>query len=216
MDDLRTLLKPLTDWLPAELRDKLPVEAWWGIFAAVTFLVLVLLLLILRGIGRALFGPRRKKETPREEDVIDLDAIPLPLSQPSNKLWVYHVPARLRLIVVAPSGTQRDVDATSIERLLESVIPGLGKVAEQDRPRVRVWPPQMSHQGFEMMFARKARRRDRDGQPSRWVLLAGRANAGGQPVLIGLALWADEPNTLGRVHLEGHQWLDVLRLNAPR
>jgi hypothetical protein len=209
-------LKPLTDWMPAELRDTLPVEAWWGIFAGVAFVVLVLLLLILRGIGRALFGRRRPKEEPREEDVIALDEIPLPLSQPVKKLWVYHLPARLRLVVVAPAGTQREVDATSIERLLERVIPGLGKVAEQDRPRVRVWPAQLSHQGFEMTFARKARRREADGQPSRWVLVAGRANAGGQPVLLGLALWADEPNTLGRVHLEGPQWLDVLRLGAPR
>jgi hypothetical protein len=216
MDDLRTLLKPLTDWLPAELRDKLPVEAWWGILAVAAILVLVLLLLILRGIGRALFGRRAAPAPPPDEDVIRLDEIPLPLSQAARKLWVYHLPARLRLVVAAPAGAQRDVDATSIERLLDRVIPGLGKVAEQDRPRVRIWPPQLSHQGFEMSFSRRAKKREADGRPSRWVLVAGRANAGGQPVLLGLALWTDEPNTLGRVHLEGPQWLDVLRLSAAR
>jgi hypothetical protein len=35
-----------------------------------------------------------------------------------------------------------------------------------------------------------------------------------QPILLGLGLWADEPNTLGRLNLEPQQWLDVLRLRA--
>jgi hypothetical protein len=44
------------------------------------------------------------------------------------------------------------------------------------------------------------------------VLLAGRAQLGKHPVMLGLGLWADEPNTIDRVNVEDHQWLDVLRL----
>ena len=45
-------------------------------------------------------------------------------------------------------------------------------------------------------------------------LIAGKVQAGKQPYLLGLGLWADEPNTIGRLTLELHQWLDVLRLRS--
>jgi hypothetical protein len=31
---------------------------------------------------------------------------------------------------------------------------------------------------------------------------------------LGFGLWADEPNNLGRLTLQPHQWLDVIRLRA--
>jgi hypothetical protein len=107
------------------------------------------------------------------------------------------------------------VDATAVEKLLERVLPGLGAVAAHDRPKIRVWPAQLSEQGFATTFHRCTVKREPEGEPSRWVLLAGRALAGRQPVLIGLGLWADEPSTVGRLTLNPHQWLDVLRLRAP-
>ena len=45
--------------------------------------------------------------------------------------------------------------------------------------------------------------------------MGGRAKVGGQPVLLGLGLWAERPNDVGRLTLEPHQWLDVLRLRTP-
>jgi hypothetical protein len=48
------------------------------------------------------------------------------------------------------------------------------------------------------------------------VLLAGRAQGGGQALFLGLGLFSDEPTTLGRMNLEPHQWLDVLRLTVGR
>ena len=53
-----------------------------------------------------------------------------------------------------------------------------------------------------------------EGVPSRWVLVAGRAQIGKQSLLLGLGLWADQPNALGRVTLEPHQWLDVIRIRT--
>jgi hypothetical protein len=120
----------------------------------------------------------------------------------------------LRLVVVAPSGREGDVDATAVEKLLDRIVPGLGGVARNDRPRIRVWPAQLSQQGFNAAFHRCTPKREGEGQPSRWVLVAGRAVVGRQPVMLGLGLWAEEPGTIGRLSLEPHQWLDVVRLRA--
>ena len=43
-------------------------------------------------------------------------------------------------------------------------------------------------------------------------LVAGRALLGKHPIMIGLGLWADQPNSLDKVTLEPNQWLDVMRL----
>src|SRR5262249_16875334 len=72
-----------------------------------------------------------------------------------RRLTVYHLPVRLRLVVVAPAGTEYTVDPIGVERLLDMVIPGLGAVAFHDKPRVRVWPAQLSHQGFAVSFHRR-------------------------------------------------------------
>jgi hypothetical protein len=217
VEQLRTTLAPLTDWLPPEVRDKLPVEAWWGIFAVAALLGLLLLFTLLRALGRALFGGRRLPAELPQEPVEDLATYPPPPQARGEwDLWVYHLPARLRLVVAAPAGKYADVDATAVERLLDAVLPGLGATAARDRASIRIWPPQLSKEGFAASFIRRTRRPEPDGQPSHWVLVAGKAMAGPQAVLLGLALWTDEPSNLGRVYLEPHQWFDVLRLRDRR
>jgi hypothetical protein len=216
MGDIHTTLRPLTDWMPPEVRDLLAPEVWWLIELTVALLLLLLIGMLLRSLGRALFGKKaaKKKDWDKSARIV-LNECPLPVRPPAaRRLFIYHVPARLRLVVVAPPGTENEVDATAVEKLLERVLPGLGAVAANDKPRVRVWPPQLSQQGFTNSFHRCTVKEERDGEPSRWVLAAGRAMVGRQPVLLGLGLWADEPNTIGRVTLEPHQWLDVLRLRA--
>jgi hypothetical protein len=106
------------------------------------------------------------------------------------------------------------VYTTPPEDLLDCIVPGLGAVAAHDAPQVRVWPPQLSQHGFAVIFQRRTQRPDPVGEPSHWVLVSGRANAGRQVVLVGMALWTDEPTVLGRVALEPHQWLDVLRIKT--
>jgi hypothetical protein len=95
------------------------------------------------------------------------------------------------------------------------VVPGLGGVMLRDRPQVQLWPAQLSEQGFINSFHRCTPTGEREGEPSHWVLLAGRAQPGGPALLIGLGLWTDKPTTLGRLNLEPRQWLDVLRLRQP-
>jgi hypothetical protein len=213
MDELRSTLRPLTDWLPSNVRDLVAVEAWWLIFAVVGLVLLLIVGYVLRGMWRGVFARKEPKPDWDRELRIDLDQCPLPVRPPRERmLTVYHLPVRLRLVVVAPGGKEVDVDTTHVEHLLDRVLPGLGAIMNRDRPGVRIWPPQLSHQGFLAAFQRNTHKREPEGEPSRWVLVSGRALLGRQTVLLGLGLWAEEANALGRLTLEPHQWLDVLRL----
>jgi hypothetical protein len=71
---------------------------------------------------------------------------------------------------------------------------------------------QLSEPGFRVTFHRSTLKPEREGEPSRWVFVAGRIHTTGYPVLVGLGLWAEQPNAIGRLNLEPNQWLDVLRV----
>lgn len=136
---------------------------------------------------------------------------PPPTGARAARLKVMNLPGRLRLVVVAPSG-KRTVG--NVEAALEEVFNGLGEVAAEDKPRVRIWPPQLSAQGFAPTFFRNTQRPDADGKPSRWVLLAGPARAGGVPVLLGLAVLVDKPTTMGLVTMTETKWGEMLSVDA--
>jgi len=215
MQEVRKALAPLTDWMPPEVRDLLDVEVWWLVLLVAALLALLIAGRLLRGVWRVLFKRRRRAIDYDKPLRQELDQCPLPTRPPGPcELLVYHLPVRLRLVIVAPGGKDIDVDPSAVGALLERLVPGLGAVAANDGPLVRIWPAQLSHQGFINSFHRCTIKPEREGAPSRWVLVAGRIVLAHQPVLLGLGLWADEPNTLGRLNLEPHQWLDVLRLRA--
>jgi len=215
MEELRKTLAPLTDWMPPGIRDRLDVEVWWLIFLVAALVTLLVLGHLLRRLWRGLFARRQPAPDWERNLRENLEECPLPVRPPGEHvLAVYHVPVRLRLVVVAGAGKERDVDAIAVEKLLDRVLPGLGAVAARDRPRIRVWPPQLSQHGFVATFHRCTPKPEGEDQPSRWVLVAGRAAVGRAPVLLGLGLWAEEPTTIGRITLEPHQWLDVLRLRT--
>jgi hypothetical protein len=118
----------------------------------------------------------------------------------------------LRLVVLAPAGKQNFVDPEAAADILNQLAHGLGAVAQIDKPRVRVWPPQLSHSGFAPTFHRLVSRPEPDGQPSRWILIAGPVRAGGGPVLLGLAGYADKATMEGRLSMEENQWASVMRI----
>ena len=211
MDELRQKLAPLTEWIPGALRDKLPVEGWWGILLGVVLLGLVILWLMLRGLFGG--GKRQTARTRQAEEGEDLGRYP-PLQRPpgANVATVYHIPVRLRLVVVAPVGKGMNIDPTAVEAMLDQIVPGLGQVTRDDKPRVVVWPAQISHHGFGATFQRTTHKPEAEGEPSHWIVIAGRAQVGKNPFALGLALWSDQPNTVGRLNLEMPQWLDVIRL----
>jgi hypothetical protein len=213
MEELRKTLAPLTDWMPAGLRDQFAVEIWWLIYLGLAVLLLLLLFLILRGMVRGLLGGKRQKVPWERKLRENLAACPLPTTPQGNLvLSVLHLPVRVRLVVVAPAGRDAEIDAVHAEKLLDRLVPGLGKVIERDRPWIRVWPAQLSHQGFMVTFHRCTPIPEGEDRPTRWILLAGRTLLGKQSFLLGLGLWADEANTIGRKNMEPHQWLDLLRL----
>jgi hypothetical protein len=216
MDAIKEALAPLIDRLPPGVRDFLDAGGWWLVLALAALLILLLVAGVLRALKRALFGRRHTGATDFDRDLrIELIECPLPVRPPlPQRLTVYHLPVRLRLIVVAPSGTELSVDPMSVEKLLDFVVPGLSAQCQLDRPRIRVWPAQFSHQGFAAAFHRCTRKAEAEGLPSRWVLVAGKFHVGTRTVHIGFGFWADEANAVGRLTLEPHQWLDVLRIKT--
>jgi len=61
-------------------------------------------------------------------------------------------------------------------------------------------------------FQRLTRRPEPEGRPSRWVTVAGQVQAGPKKVLIGMALLADEVNSLGHLMLKPDQWAGTLHI----
>jgi hypothetical protein len=216
MDQLKETLKTWAESLPQPVQDFLESGGWWAVLAVALLLFLWVGYAVVSRVFRAVFRKRSTGVTDWDRDTReDLNDCPLPVQPVGDRqLTVYHVPVRLRLIVIAPPGNDLIIDATAIERLLDLIVPGLGAMAVRDRPRIRVWGGQLSHEGFAATFHRCTPRPEGDDVPSRWVLVAGRAQVGRQPVLLGLGLWTDMANMIGRVTLEPHQWLDVLRVRA--
>src|SRR6516164_7051255 len=147
MDRLKETLRPLTDALPAELRDFLDAGGWWvvvGLVAAV--LLLLLTALARRSLQHWKQRGARLEDGDREyrEELAKLTPANLPVGK--RRLTLYHLPVRLRLVVVAPAGTEHPVDSATVGRLLDQAVPGLEAIALDDQARVRIWPAQLSQQ----------------------------------------------------------------------
>jgi hypothetical protein len=205
MEAIKSALEPITNLLPEGAR-AIGVCVILGLLVVVVLGILLVLV-------RALFGRKPKSDKVWEKDVIDLASCPMPPKvKRKERLSIFHVPARLRLVVVAPVGREHTITEAMAAKLVDAIVPGLGSVVEADRPLVRIWPPQLSHEGFINTFHRCTIKPERDNTPSRWVLLAGKAQVGKKPVLLGLGAWADEPNTIGRKNLEPEDWIGRVRL----
>lgn len=137
-----------------------------------------------------------------------LSTLPAPPGGERNYvLKVMGHPVRLRLVVVAPTGKKT---VGKVDGVLESVLRNLGEVGIDDKPRVRIWPAQLSNAGFAPAFFRHTQRPEAEGSASRWILLAGPARAGGVPILLGLAVLADKPSKTGSLPMTETSWGEVL------
>jgi hypothetical protein len=216
MDELKKALSPLTDTLPPGVRDALDAGGWWVVLGVAGLAAVLLGWALANRLLRALFGrghvAAEQADRALHENLADYPP-PLPPTG-DRRLAFYHLAARLRLVVVAPLGTETDLDAAAVGKLLDRVVPRLRKIAALDGARVRLWPPQLSQQGFAPAFRRRTRRPEPEGELSHWVLVTGRAQAGRQVVMLGLGLWTEELTALGQVNLDLHQWLDVLRIRT--
>jgi hypothetical protein len=205
---------------PKELVDALPedVGAWlsgWGWYAVlgVGALIILLLLLGLFSYLRRLFARQPQHDAPNlEERFADY-----PLLKPSSgdrRLTIEGVPVRLRLVVVAPAGTESQFDQEHIDKLLDRILPGLGGIFNADKPRVRIWPMQLSHEGFAKHLHRNTIIPEGEKKLSPWAVVAGMAKLDDCQVMLGLGLQALKPTTVGRKTVAAHQWDEMLRVRT--
>jgi hypothetical protein len=181
-----------------------------GVLLVGAFVLLAMLLVLIR----ILFG-RRKASTKAPDLEEDLSTYPpLKSSGGDRRLLVEGVPVRLRLVVIAPGGKQSEVDPEKIEPILEKIVMGLGEICQVDKPRIRIWPMQLSYQGFTRHFHRNMLIPEGEDVPTPWVIVAGRAKLGTQQVMVGFAMQAIKPTTVGRLTLESHEWDSKLRVRV--
>lgn len=203
------LPKVLTDLLPEGLR----AYALYILGGSVCVLGLIGLLL-LGVVYKFLFG-RRKKSAHEKNLKEDLTEYPdLKSSTGDKQLRIEGVPVRIRLVVIAPAGTVSEIDADQLHSMLEKLLPGLGDIYKHDKPRVRVWPTQVSYQGFATHFHRNTETGAEEGEQTRWAMIAGRVKVGKTQFMLGLALQSIKENTVGRRTVDSHEWASVLRVRV--
>jgi hypothetical protein len=216
METITNLFKTPPDWLvkmipEGSARDFVQGQGWYVILGIAALILLLILLRILKSLA-----PRKKKIEPVEPDLKEnLATYPPPTpSTGDRQLRVEGVPVRLRLVVVAPAGQDADVDINEVEAMLERVLPGLGDICKGDRPRIKVWPRQLSYEGFAKHFQQNMITPESTGDLSRWIILGGRAKLAKQQIMLGMALLAVKPTTVGRRTVEAHEWPTVLRVRV--
>jgi len=165
---------------------------------------------------KSLLGGGRKRGTVKKSADLREYLDEYPPASPAGAgptVWVDGMPARVRLVVVVPTGTQQQaITVDEVPDLLNAVLRGLGTCAAADKPRIRVWPPQLSVAGFAPSFFRNVEPPEADGDPSPWVRLAGLAKARGRPFLLGLALYTDDDTDIGSLALEPNEWVHHLTM----
>lgn len=169
--------------------------------------------LLVLWLGWALLGRllRRRQAIPEISLAEALADIPPPPPLTGDRqLRVEGVPVRLRLVVLAPTGRTRPWPL----EMLDQVVPGLFDLVRREQPRIRIWPAQLSYEGFARQFFANAYPPEPAGAPTPWVLLAGRVRTGNTQMMLGLALLASKPTTLGNRVLDAHQWPEVLRVRV--
>jgi hypothetical protein len=192
-----------------------PAPPWEGVDPTLFIYIgagvggLVLLLLFLSLLFRK-SKPAPVRRPSLREDLIDYPPAP---PRPRAGLSFDGIPVRLRLVVVCPTGAAGDrIQTDDLAELLDEILYGLGSLLQTDKPRVKVWPPQLSATGFAPTFYREVQSPDPFGEKSHWILAAGPARAAGKPLLLGLALYADFPVKMGQMTLQGREWQQSLRV----
>jgi hypothetical protein len=193
----------LAQEVPDQLKNlNLPL---YGGIGAVVLVLIVIALLMRRG---------KRPVDPEQGLSENLAGFPPAPGKPGRRrLTVHGQPMRVRLVVVAPTG-KKPLSVDDAEALVGSLMHGMDEILKADRPRIRVWPVQYSNIGFAQSFFRRVFRPEPRGRMSNWVRVAGPAKSGATPILLGMALLADEQTDIDEIGLETPEWLDVVRVVA--
>lgn len=200
----------MQEWLKTVQDFIVTDEGRWVIIGVVAALVLLGLF------NSALKRWRRGRDQLSDQELLeDMAMYPPapPLGAAERPLVLYGLPVRVRLIVLGPLGKEGSkLEENDIGPILERMVPGLKGRLQADLPRVRLWPRQLSHNGFVSAFRRNTQLPKDAERAQRWVLVIGKVVRNGKPIAVGLALQSSEANTLGPVTLQhAHQWMEVLR-----
>jgi len=188
-----------------------PLSGDWLIYVVAAIAAVVALWIVWRLVRR------RRGRLPRAEVDLTIDVASLGTAGPPRGAPVlehYNVPMRLAAIVVAPAGRDRRLPPWGeLGVVFEAIVPGLAQVVMTHHTLVRCWPQQLSITGFGHSFFRHARLPGDGGKGTHWCSAAGVAKLQGQPVMAGLVMRSELPNSLGQVIIEHEtKWLDVLRV----
>lgn len=196
------------------LRDIMAGWGWYVLLAIGGLLILLLLWSLFRAILGGRKSGAKKGQQSLEEDLAQYP--PPPARTGDRRLLVEGVPVRIRLVVAAPAGGQADdrLDLEELETVLDQILPGLGAIYKEDKPRVKRWPRQVSYQGFAHHFHRCMLIPEEEGELSPWVLVAGRVKLKKFQMMLGLALLALKPTTVGQRTVDAHEWASVLRVRT--
>ncbi len=177
-----------------------------GVLAAV--LVVLIVWRVLAGRGA---GPVR----PVVDLTIDVGTLGQTGPPPGPPVLECHnLPVRLAAMVLAPAGRVQEVPAhAGLVELYEALVPGLAAVVGAHRPLVRRWPAQLSTRGFAHLFFQHVRLPGEGGRGTPWCSAAGVMKLRDQPLMVGLVMRTEAPNSHGQtIVVSAEQWLDLLRV----
>ena len=200
--------------VPKEVGDILKGGGWIGVLAVIGLLLLLVLWMIFRKMFSGGESNKKKKDASL---FLPLVSLPAPQTQKAErrirKVFVEGAMGRLRLVVMAPAGRAIEIEEDEVYGMLEKVLPGLGRVAAEEQPVIRIWPLQLSYEGFANTFHSNAPLPPGEEEGySHWILVAGRALVGKNQVMLGLAFQTLKPNTIARMRLDNQDWVNVLRI----
>ncbi len=182
-----------------------------AIAAGILVAVLIAIVILIRRLRR----PKRDPQAGQIDLSIDLSQVQLTPADPDGpSLHVYGTPVQLAVIVVASAGRGNPIPGLDrVPELLDQIVPGFQEMLEKHQPMIRVWPTQLSVQGFSHSFFNLVSLPGERGKGSPWCSVAGRIPSQNHPVLVGLAARAENANSLGQINIQHEgQWLDVLRI----
>jgi hypothetical protein len=129
-------------------------------------------------------------------------------------LEFYNIPVRLAAVILAPVGRGRDLPSGGqLPRVFDAIVPGLDRIVELHRPRICRWPSQLSSSGFAHTMFANVRLPGEAGKGTPWSSVAGIFKIQGQPLMAGLVVIAQRPNSLGQTVVDSEEkWLGCLRV----
>jgi hypothetical protein len=168
---------------------------------------------------RVLKRLRRKPPLPEPDLTIDVESLGTAGPPTGGPLLEhYNVPMRLAAVVLAPVGRVRQLPPPDeLDVVFDAVVPGLAQVVRSHGPSLYRWPQQLSSTGFAHSFFRNASLPGDGGKGTPWCAAAGVVKVEGQPVMVGIVMRSELPNSLAQTVVEREtNWLDLLRVKPSR